>query len=129
MRRWEAQYSAGIRAVACTGKDAKQNLALIGAADGSVHLLDLDALGRGEVKSASRPMATRHRKAVNCAAFSPDGHLCATGSDDFDISYWNTADGQLLYNHKGAHRARVTSLHFASEGRLVSAGGDNHLLV
>ncbi len=127
--RWEGWSNAVVRAIACTGPQAKQNLALLGAGDGSVHLLDLDLLSRGEDKAAARAMASRHPKAVNCVAFSPDGSLCATGDDDRAIYFWSTADGQLLATLKNAHGAKVTSLQFASPTELVSAGGDERLLV
>jgi WD40 repeat protein len=120
-QRWQIPVSTAVRAVACTGRDAPQNLALIGAWDGSVHLLDLD-------KKETRPMAARHPKPVNCAAFSPNGNVCATGDDDRSIYFWNTADGQLLYALRGAHRAQVTSLQFASPTMLVSAGNDQRLV-
>jgi WD40 repeat protein len=115
-RRWEVQFNAAVRALACTGPAAAQNRALVGTADGSVHLLDLD-----DMKEAPRLMEKRHSKAVNCVAFSPDGALCASGDDDRRIYLWNTADGQLLAERR-EHRAQVTSLQFASPTLLVSAG-------
>jgi WD40 repeat protein len=119
--RYQVQHNSTVKAVACTGEKAGQNLALIGAADGSVHLLDLK-----EMKD--RPLAGRHPKAVNCVAFSPKGDLCASGDDDRSIYLWDTAEGKLITAIRGAHGAPVTSLQFASDELLVSAGGDDRLV-
>ena len=59
-----------MRAVACTGPAAAQNLALIGAWDGSVHLLDLDDA------KPTRPMAGE--------TVILDGQILTTDRD-FDI--------------------------------------------
>jgi WD40 repeat protein len=115
-------HAAAIRALACTGPDAQRNLALIGAWDGSVHVLDLDDLTK-----PTQPLAGRHNKPVNCLAFSPDGTICASGGDDHDIYLWSTTDGRLLSHYRSAHRAPVTSLQFASADLLISAG-DSRLL-
>jgi WD40 repeat protein len=38
-----------------------------------------------------------HRDAVRAVAFSPDGALLATGSDDATVNLWRVADGALLH--------------------------------
>jgi WD40 repeat protein len=121
-RCWEVQFGSAVRAVACTGPAAAQDLALIGAADGSLQLLDLKEM-------TTRPLAVRHPRAVNAVAFSPNGEICASGDDSQSIYLWDTAKRELLFTLRGAHRAPVTSLQFASNDRLVSAGRDERLVV
>lgn len=121
---WKMAHKSAVRSVACTGPKAKRNLALIGYADGSARLLNLD-----DLKAGPRELAGRHTAAVHCVAFSPDGSICATGSDDRSIALWDTATGERLHNLSQAHRAPVTSLQFTPGNQLVSAGGDKRLIV
>jgi WD40 repeat protein/biotin carboxyl carrier protein len=132
---------ASVLAAACTGPKAAGNLALIGDADGVGRIFDLDRLlpppnaavaGMGDAAHLlqARPLklSERHKGAITCAAFSPDGLFCATGGEDRAIRLWKVADGKLLLTLNAAHKAAVTSLQFAQpEGQplqLVSAGGD-----
>lgn len=74
------RHASAVRAVACTGSEAKANLCLVGLADGKAVLADLES---GE--EVTHEIAGLHRGAVTCAAFSPDGRYCATGGEDRDI--------------------------------------------
>jgi WD40 repeat protein len=115
---------SGVRSVACSPPSAKRNLVLFGCADGNVRLLDLDNL-----KEVPRDLAEHHQGPVNGVAFSPDGEVCATCSEDRSILLWKTESGEVLYRLPQVHRGPVTSVQFASDKRLVSAGRDNRLAV
>jgi WD40 repeat protein len=136
-------HRTGVLAVACTGPKAARNLALTGDRDGVGRLIDLDrllpapaaAIGAGarQVQAMPLKLSERHKGPITCAAFSPDGALCATGGEDRTIRLWNTTDGKLVHTLFAAHKAAVTSVQFAQEKgkmlQLVSAGGDNTLHV
>ena len=128
-------HRAGVVAVACTGPGPGRNLALSGDRDGVGRLIDLDHLLPADGQAAQKPLPLeeRHKGPITCAAFSPDGAYCATGGEDRVIRLWNVEDGKLLATVQAAHKAAVTSLQFAQEKdqplRLVSAGGDNTLIV
>jgi WD40 repeat protein len=123
-KRRTLRHPAAVRAVACTRPGSGMNLCLSGAADGSARLWNLDDLDQ-----PARELSARHKAAVGCVAFSPDGEWCATGGEDHAICLWKTGTGERLTYLAGAHEGEVTSLQFASVARLVSAGRDNRLRV
>ncbi|MFO0929610.1 MAG: hypothetical protein U0736_21700 [Gemmataceae bacterium] len=126
--RWQERYrlghGAGVRAIACVGPTAKENLFATGTAAGRVRLFNLDDLKGGE-----RDVAGRHAGAVNAIAFNKDGTVCATAGDDRAICLWDPATGELLAKKTNAHRAAITSLTFTPDNRLLSAGRDKRLVV
>jgi WD40 repeat protein len=62
-----------------------------------------------------------HASVVTTVAFSPQGHLLATGSDDRVVRLWNMATGEVDGKHL-VHPARITRIAFNPTGtRLVVA--------
>lgn len=62
----------------------------------------------------------KHQTLVNSLAFSPDGKLLVSGSDDFSASIWDVGTGRLLY--KLPHASRVSSVAFSPTQKLVVTG-------
>src|SRR5262249_1333943 len=58
-----------------------------------------------------------------------DGKLGGTGGEDRAIYVWDPATGKQVVVQPGAHRVSVTSLQFAGNDKLVSAGRDKRLVV
>lgn len=118
------RHISAVRAVACTGIEAKANLCLVGLADGKVALYDLD--------SASDPVhefTGVHRGPVICAAFSPDGRYCVTGGEDRDIVLLDVEKRERLYRFPAGHRAAISHVTFTPRSEVVSAGRDNTIRV
>ncbi len=76
--------------------------------------------------SGPTPIATLrgHSAPLSTAAFSPDGALLVTGSDDHGLRIWDGRSGQALRQLEG-HREPIRAVVFSPDGRrLLSGAGD-----
>lgn len=62
-----------------------------------------------------------HTATVTQLAFSPDGQLLASSSEDKTIRLWNVDSGELVKTLTG-HQSRVTTVTFRPDGELVASG-------
>ncbi|WP_243713955.1 WD40 repeat domain-containing protein [Nostoc sp. 106C] len=68
-----------------------------------------------------------HLAAVNVIAISPDGNICATGSDDRQVHLWNLTTGKWLYTFSGQAEA-VLSVAISPDGqKIISASVDRKI--
>ncbi|MCP4361295.1 MAG: hypothetical protein GY796_25075, partial [Chloroflexi bacterium] len=70
---------------------------------------------------------TGHTAGLTNVAYSPDGKLIATASDEPDVTVkiWNAETGQELFALPPSHGDRVWGLDFSPDGTLLAtAGGD-----
>jgi WD40 repeat protein len=66
-----------------------------------------------------------HSDWVQSVAFSPNGQLLASGSEDHTIKLWDSRTGELCQTLKG-HSNAVRSVTFSPNGRLLASGsGDD----
>jgi WD40 repeat protein len=77
-----------------------------------------DALRQALVKSHIRAAMRGHTNAVSNAAFSPDGTLVVTASEDHTARIWQANTGQSLAQ-LDRHKAGVTKTVFSPDGQLV----------
>lgn len=81
-------------------------------------------LYRGQGKGWKRRLHTPAQD-VNCVAFSPDGKMLASCSDDMTVGVWGVEGGELLAQ-LGGHVDAVESVAFSHDGlRLASGSHDN----
>ena len=62
-----------------------------------------------------------HRYNVNSVAFSPDGSILASGSEDETIRLWNPTTGEHISTLEG-HRYNVNSVAFSPDGSILASG-------
>ena len=63
-----------------------------------------------------------HVGAIEQLAFSPDGKLLATASDDRTVKLWDVASGKELATFKT--KGKVRCLAFSPDGSMLATGGD-----
>ena len=63
-----------------------------------------------------------HEGAVNSLAYSPDGLLIASGSDDCTVRIWDTRTGDEKMSPLRSENGRVTSVAFSANGTSVVFG-------
>ena len=89
------------------------------------------ALRRGLALLPRAVFVLEHNKSqVRSIAFSPDGQMLATGSDEGTVGdyhhgivwAWSTATGEKLFNHSLEHNGWVRSIAFSPDGRTVATG-------
>ena len=63
-----------------------------------------------------------HGDSVNSVAFSPDGQLAISGSDDATMILWDIETGAIVYHFEGLP-GNVTSVAYSPDGKTVVSGG------
>jgi WD40 repeat protein len=74
-----------------------------------------------DLAAAKQSAADAEKAAIHSLAFSADNTMLATGGDDRLVQLWSAENG-APFASMAAHKGTVRSLHFTTEGRLVSAG-------
>ena len=68
-----------------------------------------------------------HTQAVNCVAWSSDGVLLASGSDDKTVCLWSVTTGDPVATLKG-HAMAVSCLAWSPDGRTIASGSFDGLI-
>jgi WD40 repeat protein len=65
------------------------------------------------------------KAAYNALAFSPDGSLIATGTEEGDVRIWEVEKGNLLHKLKG-HIFPVRYVAFSPDGTMIASGASDN---
>lgn len=68
-----------------------------------------------------------HSNLVQAVAFSPNGHILASGSVDHAVRLWEAANGVLRRTLKG-HTGEVRAVDFSSDGRTLASASSDHTI-
>jgi WD40 repeat protein len=93
----------------------------LGAADGSVRLLDLRT---GKLRVASG----RHDAAVTDLRFTPDSRTVLTTGGDGRVDEWNVADARRIETFTG-HAGNVSQVAIAPDGRTAYSAGQDGTVI
>jgi WD40 repeat protein len=66
----------------------------------------------------------RHGYIVQCLAFSPDGKVLASGSEDCTVRLWDVQTGKEV-RRIGWHTGRVESVAFSPDGKVLASCGQD----
>ena len=70
---------------------------------------------------------TGHSNYVNSVAFSPDGQILASGSEDNTIKLWQPSTGKEIRTLTG-HSYSVNSIAFSPDGQLLASGSSDNTI-
>jgi WD40 repeat protein len=62
-----------------------------------------------------------HSEKVNTVAWSPDGRLLASASDDKTVQIWDTFTGKSIFTYQG-HRGQVKVVTWSPDGTRIASG-------
>lgn len=70
---------------------------------------------------------TGHTAPVNGIAFSPDGKLLVSGSQDQSVKIWDVNTGKILKSLSG-HTESVLAVAFNRDGSAIASGGVDKII-
>ncbi|PHM10091.1 protein kinase domain-containing protein [Nostoc sp. 'Peltigera malacea cyanobiont' DB3992] len=65
-----------------------------------------------------------HSRSISSVAYSPDGRIIASGSEDETIKLWDVGTGREIYTFQG-HSSYVKSVAFSPDGKTLASGSND----
>ncbi len=91
---------------------------VVGCEDGSVHAF---AVSSDDTLTPKDPLPARHRGAITCMSYSPDGKLLASADANREVIVWELGMHECRLAAR-YHTARVTSLAWRPDSARVASG-------
>ena len=119
-----------IRAVACTGDKAESNLALIGAADGSGEILDLDKLKEDTAKCSDlQTKADELTRKLKAIKNNPDEVERLTQERDAALQERKEIkDHMVSLELEKRHQGAILCAAFSTDGKTCATSGDDRTI-
>ena len=84
-------------------------------------------MATGSTRSATITAYHGHTSTVFAVAWSPDGTLIASGSNDSTFQVWDARTGHLLVKYTG-HTGTVYTVAWSPDGRRIASGSDDNTI-
>src|SRR2546421_282395 len=65
-----------------------------------------------------------HSDRIDALAWSPDGKLIASASDDATVQVWNATTGRTIFTYRG-HRLGVKTVAWSPDGKRIASGSED----
>ena len=75
------------------------------------------------------PNMTGHKDYVRSIAFSPDGKVLVSGSDDLSLRIWEVETSLEIKKIDGQQKACIRSVSFSKDGEFIASGSDDKTIL